>query len=205
MKRDIFWLGDKNEPTAICGSENNSSDDNNKVETVNNRVYFYSEVSRAKNLELNKSLVNLDINLQNRSVTLNTDPGKIYLHINSYGGSVFAGLSSVDYIMKSKVPVVSVIDGCAASAATMMSVTASHRQMNRHAYMLIHQLSSGMWGKYQEQKDAMENNDRIMKMIISIYEEHTKIPKKELDKILKHDLWWDAETCLKYGLVDEII
>ncbi len=205
MKRDIFWLGDKNEPTAICGSENNSSDDNNKVETVNNRVYFYSEVSRAKNLELNKSLVNLDINLQNRSVTLNTDPGKIYLHINSYGGSVFAGLSSVDYIMKSKVPVVSVIDGCAASAATMMSVTASHRQMNRHAYMLIHQLSSGLWGKYEELKDDMENCDSFMKVIKEIYEEHTQVPKKELDKILKHDLWWDAEKCLKYGLIDEIL
>ena len=24
--------------------------------------------------------------------------------------------------------------------------------------MLIHQLSSGMWGKYEEMKDAMENN-----------------------------------------------
>ena len=71
--------------------------------------------------------------------------------------------------------------------------------------MLIHQLSSGMWGKYQEQKDAIENSDRLMKMIIDIYEEHTKIPKKEINKLLKHDLWWDAETCLKYGLVDEII
>ena len=86
-----------------------------------------------------------------------------------------------------------------------MSVTAKHRQINKHAYMLIHQLSSGMWGKYQEQKDTMENNDRLMKMIIEIYEEHTKIPKKELNKLLKHDLWWDAETCLKYGLVDEIV
>jgi ATP-dependent protease ClpP protease subunit len=97
--------------------------------------------------------------------------------------------------MKSEVPVVSVIEGCAASAATIMSVVASHRQINKHAYMLIHQLSSGMWGKYHEQKDTMENNDRLMK----------KIPKKELNNLLKHDLWWDAETCLKYGLVDEII
>jgi len=130
---------------------------------------------------------------------------KFNLHINSYGGSVFAGFSSVDYIIGSKVPVVSVIDGCAASAATIMSVVADHRQINKHAYMLIHQLSSGMWGKYQDMKDDMENSDRLMKMIIDIYEEHTKIPKKELNKILKHDLWWDAETCLKYGLVDEII
>ena len=35
--------------------------------------------------------------------------------------------------------------------------------------------------------------------------EHTKIPKREMDKLLKHDLWWEAEKCLQYGLVDEII
>ena len=208
MKKDIYWLGDKDKDEKsgqICGSENDSDDDNNQVVTVNNRIYFYSEVSRSKNLDLNKSIVNLGINLQNRAVTLSADPGKIYLHINSYGGSVFAGLSSVDYIIKSKIPVVSVIDGCAASAATLMSVTASHRQMNKHAYMLIHQLSSGLWGKYEEMKDDMENCDSFMKVIKEIYAEHTSVPKKELDKILKHDLWWDAETCLKYGLVDEII
>ena len=27
----------------------------------------------------------------------------------------------------------------------------------------------------------------------------------ELEDILKHDLWLDADTCKKYGLVDEII
>ena len=29
--------------------------------------------------------------------------------------------------------------------------------------------------------------------------------KKELDNILKHDLWCEAEKCLEYGLVDELI
>ena len=60
-----------------------------------------------------------------------------------------------------------------------MSVTANHRQMNKHAYMLIHQLSSGMWGKYQDMQDKMENCDRFMKMIIDTYEKHTKIPEKK--------------------------
>ena len=77
--------------------------------------------------------------------------------------------------------------------------------MHRHSYMLIHQLSSGMWGKYEELKDDMENNENLMKVIKDIYIKHTNIPKRELDKILKHDLWWDAKTCLKYGLIDEII
>ena len=26
----------------------------------------------------------------------------------------------------------------------------------------------------------------------------------KLDEILKHDLWWDANKCLKVGLVDKI-
>tara|TARA_R100001015_G_C4632982_1_gene197280 strand:+ start:1680 stop:2291 length:612 start_codon:yes stop_codon:yes gene_type:complete len=202
--KDMYW---SHLPHHVAGSEfqNAKPEDNNRIDTKSNRIYYYCEVSRGRNLTLNMKLKELAGDLLDRSRALQVDPGKIYLHINSYGGSVFAGFSSVDYILNSEVPVTSIIDGCAASAATIMSVTAKHRQINKHAYMLIHQLSSGMWGKYQEQKDSMENNDRLMKMIIDIYEEHTKIPKKELNKLLKHDLWWDADTCLKYGLVDEII
>ena len=29
--------------------------------------------------------------------------------------------------------------------------------------------------------------------------------ENRLKEILKHDIMWDAETCLKYGLVDEIV
>ena len=203
--KDMFWAS---LPHPIVGSEfdDAKSDDNNRLDSKNNNIYYYTEVSRGKNLQLNMKIEEMSQELISRQNTLKMDdPGKIYLHINSYGGSVFAGFSSVDYILNSKVPVVSVIEGCAASAATIMSVVASHRKINKHAFMLIHQLSSGMWGKYQEQKDAIANSDRLMEMIINIYEEHTKIPKKELNKLLKHDLWWDAQTCLKYGLVDEII
>ena len=51
----------------------------------------------------------------------------------------------------------------------------------------------------------MKNNENLMKRIKEIYEEKTKIPKGKMDEIFKHDLWWDAKTCLRYGLVDEII
>jgi ATP-dependent protease ClpP protease subunit len=71
--------------------------------------------------------------------------------------------------------------------------------------MLIHQLSGAMWGKFQEMQDDMQNSEMLMKKIKKIYSENTKIPKEELDKILKHDIWWEAEKCLEYGLIDEII
>ena len=203
--KDLFWAGkdkkDKEDSPIVA-----TSDKNNVVETTNNRIYYYSEVSRQKILVLNKSLKNLNDNLLNQAQLLGLDsPANIYLHVNSFGGSVFAGLSAVDYIQSCEVPVITVVEGCAASAATLFSVVGTHRQMRSNAFMLIHQLSSGMWGKYEELKDSLDNCDLFMRIIKDIYNEHTKIPKKKLNEILKHDLWFDAETCLEYGLVDEII
>ena len=194
--------------------KNNSSQDtkdaaasgnDNIVEVVNNRIYFYSAVDRARILKLNKSIHNLGISLTHRAMHTNSKPLPIKLYINSYGGSVFASFAAVDYILNSKVPVETIIDGCAASAATIMSVVGAHRTMHKNSFMLVHQLSSGMWGNFRKLKDDMENCELLMKKIKEIYKVHTKIPKRKMDEILKHDLWWDSSTCLKYGLIDEII
>jgi len=214
--RDYFWgsqeemIFEEQSPERTKSSyfpfENNTSEDFNKVEFTSNRVYFYSSVSRPKILRLNKAITNLNSNLQARQMVYGgSEPEPIKLHINSYGGSVFAGLSAVDYILTSKVPIHTIIDGCAASSATLMSVVGSRRFMHRNACMLIHQLSGHMWGKYQDMQDDMKNSEMLMDKIRSIYKTYTRVPEKELDEMLKHDLWWNAETCLKYGLVDEII
>jgi ATP-dependent protease ClpP protease subunit len=187
------------------GNPSAGADDNNVVSTQDNRIYFYSEVSRPKILALNKSIVRVGNSIKNRSNVLSAPDVPIELHICSYGGSVFSGFAAVDYIINSDVPVHSVIDGCAASAATIMSVVAERRFMHKHSFMLIHQLSSGMWGNYEALRDSMENCDTLMETIRGIYDKHTKIPKKQLNDILKRDLWFDAETCLKYGLIDDII
>ena len=206
-----YWLAAKKnkEVINVTAAENDNddhSDSESRIESINNDIYFYAEVTRTNNLTLNKKIDSLGMKYFNYSNSLNMNiVAPLYLHINSFGGSVFAGFSSVDHILNSKVPVHSVVDGCAASAATIMSVVASKRYMHKHAFMLIHQLSAGSWGKYEELKDDMQNNDLIMNKIKDIYKEYTKIPSKKLDEVLKRDLWWDAKTCLEYGLIDEII
>ena len=206
-----YWLAAKKnkEVINVTAAENDNddhSDSESRIESINNDIYFYAEVTRTNNLTLNKKIDSLGMKYFNYSNSLNMNiVAPLYLHINSFGGSVFAGFSSVDHILNSKVPVYSVVDGCAASAATIMSVVASKRYMHKHAFMLIHQLSAGYWGKYEELKDDMQNNDLIMNKIKDIYKEYTKIPSKKLDEVLKRDLWWDAKTCLEYGLIDEII
>ena len=210
--KDYFWGNSKEEEVEQTSVHEYASEtkahistDFNVVDSSHNRIYFYSAVTRPKILKLNKFLFNMNVSMLSKTVPLDYDPPPIKLHINSYGGSVFAGLAALDYIKNSIVPVHTIIDGCAASAATLMSCVGAHRQMHRNACMLVHQLSGAMWGKFQEMEDDFENSKMLMEKIKNIYNQHTKIPKREMDKILKHDLWWEAEKCLQYGLIDEII
>lgn len=176
------------------------------LELVENRIYFYAEIGRSEILQLNRELRNLNNEYISQAQRREDDHlTPIYLHISSYGGSIFSGLAALDQIRRSVVPVYTVVDGCCASAATFLSVVGKRRFINSHSFMLIHQLSSVMWGKYAEFEDEMKNLDRLMAMIKTIYDEYTEVPPDKLDEILQHDLWFDAQTCLEYGLVDEII
>jgi len=175
------------------------------IEVVENRIYFYSDIDREKILQLNRHIRNKGIDLQREAMVQAREPANIYLHIQSYGGNIFAGMAGMDEIIKSMVPVYTMIDGCCASAATLLSICGKKRFINRHAYMLIHQISSCMWGKYEDFKDEMKNLDKFMTMIKEIYSEYTKIPMEKLEEILKHDLFFNANECKEYGLVDEVI
>ena len=71
--------------------------------------------------------------------------------------------------------------------------------------MLIHQLSTSFWGKMHEFDDEMKNLEKLMKLIKNIYKDHTNVPVYQLDEILKHDVWWDADKCKELNLVDDIL
>ena len=189
-----------NKPMRMDDDEDSSS-----VESVGSRIFFYSDVSKESILNLNKQIRSLSTKLLDVGQQYEIPTPPIRLHINSPGGSLLDCFAAVDCIKTSKVPVYSIIEGSAASAATIISVVSKKRMMYKNSYMLIHQLSGGMWGKYEELVDDFKNATVLMERINEIYKKHTKIPQKTLKEILKRDLWFDSATCLKYGLVDEVI
>jgi ATP-dependent protease ClpP protease subunit len=180
-------------------------DSSSNFESEGNTLYFYSGVDDDSIFSLNKELEKKDQQLQVLGIENNIDPPPIRLKIHSYGGSVFSAFAAINYIKNTKCNVHTYVDGAAASAGTLMSVVGTKRYISENAYMLIHQLSSVSWGNYEQLKDDMINNKALMKRIRDIYEQYTKIPKTKLKDVLKRDLWWDAKTCLEYGLVDDII
>jgi ATP-dependent Clp protease protease subunit len=176
------------------------------IRVSENTIFFYSDVTEQSALDLNQALYEVDSKLKNTSNFLgpNFTP-HIKLRINSYGGSLFAGLAILDVMRNLKSEIHTYVDGAAASAATIISIAGAKRYIGKNSMMLIHQLSTGAYGKYSELEDDMENNKRLMKMIKDIYKQYTKVPMKNIDEILKHDLWFDSSKCLEFGLVDQIV
>ena len=170
-----------------------------------NKIYFYANINRESVVELNKKVGEIESKSLTLANNLDISPPVIKILINSGGGSITAGISSMDTILRCKVPVHTYVDGFCASAATFLTIVGNKRFISRHSYMLIHQLTSNFWGKYSEFQDAKQNLDLMMDTVKNVYKKYTKVPVRKLNEILKHDLMWNAETCLKYGLVDEII
>lgn len=175
-----------------------------KIERENNNIYFYSEVNRDSIYELTLLIKEAEEESIITSYKLGIDKIPIYLHISSFGGSIFAAFTAIDIIHACKVPIYTIIDGATASAGTLISIMGEKRYIRPNAYMLIHQLSSGCWGKMSEIEDEFKNLQELMDKIKDFYKENTKIPKKELAELLKHDLWLNADKCIQYGLADEV-
>ena len=201
MMDEKYW-GEK-KPTVKKNAQNTPTEKH--IAVHENKIYYYANVNRESVAELNKKIGELESKSLTLGHNLDIEPPTLKLLINSGGGSITAGISSMDTILRCKVPVETYVDGFCASAATFISVVGGRRFMSRNSYMLIHQLSSSLWGKYSEIEDEKKNLDLMMETIKNVYKEYTRVPMKKLDEILKHDLLWDAKTCLNYGLIDKII
>ena len=203
MINEKYW-GEKKSPVKK-GAQPNGGKPEKHIAVHENKIYYYAGVNRESAVELNKKVGELESKSLTMSKTLDIDTPSIKVLINSGGGSITAGISSMDTILRCKVPVETYVDGFCASAGTFLSVVGDNRFMSRNSYMLIHQLSTSFWGKYSEFEDEKQNLDLMMTTIKNVYKKYTKVPMKKIDEILKHDLMWDAKQCLEYGLIDEII
>jgi ATP-dependent Clp endopeptidase proteolytic subunit ClpP len=193
---------DEDDIPKIISIEKNTSD----VGPQGNKIYFYSDVTRDTVLNLNRQID--ELTKQMKSVQFNfslPEPPRIEIHICSDGGDIFAAMSSVDKIADNAVPVDTYCEGMVASAATLLSAIGCKRYITKSSCMLVHQVSSGLWGNYAEFKDEIQNLELIMKLIKGVYHRKTKFNPTELETLLSHDLYLSAEECLKHGLVDKIL
>lgn len=176
-----------------------------KIFTMNNSIYFNDDITNDSMFDLNRELRQMDDKQAIYAMNNKTDMPPIYLYLTTNGGDIYSAFSAVDCIRSLKCPVYTVVDGFVASAGTLLSLAGKKRYIQRNAYMLFHELRSGMWGKMTDIDQEYCNVKKIMKHLIEYYVENTSITASQLEKQLKKDDLWSASECLKKGVVDEYV
>lgn len=131
------------------------------------------------------------------------------VRIHSGGGSVLDGLPIYDALVTSGLDITVVIDGLAASMASVISQAASKgkRQIHESGNLMIHRVKGAQFGNaddlraYADMVDDLEK--RIKQIFIKSTGQTTEVVNTWFSKGV--DFWINAENALTLGLVDEII
>ena len=202
-KKKIYFgkMVDSDDETDNGSFTNNE----NLISVTGNTIIFHSDITAKSSFMLinafNQAIKNIQLLYPTNPTSI-----PINLHINTDGGEVYKVLSIISHIKKLPYKVHTICEGCVASAGVLLSMAGNKRSIDENAYMLVHEIRSGMWGKYSECIDDMYNNKKIMKDIKRYFKKESggKFPEEIMEKILKRDILLNPKKCLKYGLVDKI-
>lgn len=130
----------------------------------------------------------------------------VTVRINSGGGDVFAAHAIHNQLVAYKGRVTVVIDGLAASAATIIAVAGDRIIMPSNALFMIHNPAIGLSDYYgaDELLKAAEALNTIKGSIVAAYRKRCKASAEELAAMMDAETWMGAAECLEKGFVDEI-
>jgi len=130
----------------------------------------------------------------------------IYMYINSPGGDVSAMFAILDVMTYIKPDVSTIGVGICASAASLILAAGQKgkRFILPSTQVMIHELSSGTEGKFNDIKVNYEH----LKVIYDVMAKHyVNFTGKKISKIradMQRDFYMSSEQAKSYGIVDEI-
>jgi ATP-dependent Clp protease protease subunit len=131
---------------------------------------------------------------------------KVFMIINSFGGSVGNGITVHDALQFIKAGSLTLGLGVAASAASLALAggTIGERYVTEGCHVMIHQPEGGISG---QASDIWIDSQEIMKIrldVAEIYSLSTYRPRHKILKDLDRDFYLSATETIFYGLADEI-
>lgn len=131
---------------------------------------------------------------------------KVFVIINSFGGSVGNGITVHDALQFIKAGSLTLGLGVAASAASLVLAggTIGERYVTEGCHVMIHQPEGGLNG---QASDIWIDANEIMKIrldVAEIYSLSTYRPRHKILRDLDRDFYLTATETIQYGLADEI-
>jgi ATP-dependent Clp protease protease subunit len=140
----------------------------------------------------------------------NTGQKVIPIIIDSFGGGVYSLMTMIAAIKDAELPVATIVEGKAMSCGAILFSFGQEglRFMDPNATLMIHDVSSGDWGKIEELKASVGEAERLNQKVYTMMARNCG--KKDdyflklVEKKKQADWFLDAEEAVKHNLANQI-
>lgn len=129
---------------------------------------------------------------------------EIRLHLNSPGGEVFEAIAISNLLRAHSARVVAVVDGIAASAASVIAVTADETIMAPHSELMIHDAWGACVGNAAEMTAMAATLDSLSGNIASMYAAKAGGDVAAWRAAMTAETWYSADEAVAAGLADRV-
>lgn len=135
------------------------------------------------------------------------DKNNITVHINSVGGDLYAGISIYNRLKSLPANIITVNDGLAASAGSIIFQAGNTRKVNAGSNIMVHQAMGLLYGYYQtnDLKQVIKQLDAGNKAAVNIYAEASGRDAESMKALVDKETWLTGQEAVDAGLADEVI
>lgn len=127
----------------------------------------------------------------------------ITVRINSPGGDVFDGITIYNRLKQHPAKVTVIIDGLAASIASIIALAGDEIIMSEGALYMIHLPWTMAAGNRNDLDNTIDRLIDVENQLVSIYSNKTKMSKNEIRAMLEKETWLDASQTVEMGFADK--
>lgn len=128
--------------------------------------------------------------------------------IDSYGGSVFAGVGLYNALMNHKktgATITTIGDGKVMSAATFPFSAGDKRIVTLGCLYMVHNPLAGAYGYASALRKTADALDIVKECIVNIYQATTGLGSDEISSMMEDETYMSAKSAVKSGFATEIL
>jgi len=175
-------------------------------------LYLASQVDQGSINTISSAII--DINTNDEYIAklaeihgMSYKPSPILLYVDSYGGYVYQCFGLLSIMKNSKIPIHTIVTGCAMSCGFLIAIAGHERYAYENATFMYHQVSGGGHGKVKEVEEDLIEAKRLQKMLEDHTIANTGLTRSQLkdNYEAKKDWYINTKEALKYKIIDGVI
>jgi ATP-dependent Clp protease protease subunit len=136
-----------------------------------------------------------------------TDAGaeRLYLVIDSPGGSVFAGVKLINFIRSSRVPIYTVCNGMCASMAAHIHQVGTKRFATMSSVLMFHPAAGGVQGTLEGMLNQIQALKNLVDRLDANVASRAKMDYTVFKTKVSTELWLETVDALNEGFLDGVV